>query len=121
MPCITPEEVRTGPNTVGRAWCVFADGGGYNCEVVYELGEDLPDDREWWLLKIASWIVEWGPPRDVAFTRQPSDRCVRIEFNFGSLDSCREFRAREDYDLVVDGKLIVDAQIANQCEPFDST
>ncbi|AUX08854.1 hypothetical protein AArcSl_1221 [Halalkaliarchaeum desulfuricum] len=121
MPCISLEETQTGTNTADHARCIFPDGGEYNCEVVYDVGDDLPDDREWWLLKVTSWMVEWGPPRDVAFTRQPSDRCVRIEFNFDSLDNCREFRTREDHELIVDGDLIVDARIENRCEIPDPT
>lgn len=110
----------TDPDTAARTGCVFSGGGEYNCEVDYELGEDLPDDREWWLLLVTSWIVECGPPRDVAFTRRPGERRVRLEFSFDSLDDCRAFLAGQDYDLVVDGTLIVDAWIANRCEPFGS-
>ncbi|MDR5672411.1 hypothetical protein AArcCO_0634 [Halalkaliarchaeum sp. AArc-CO] len=106
----------TGPDTADRTGCVFSGDGEYNCQIVYEMGEDLPDDREWWLLQVISWMVEWGPPRDIAFTRHPGERRVRIEFSFDSLDDCRAFIAGEDYDLVVDGELIVDARVENRCQ-----
>ena len=109
-----------GPDSATRTDCVFSGDGKYNCEVGYELGDDLPDDREWWLLLVTSWMIEWGPPRDVAFTRYPAERRVLIEFSFDSLDDCRAFLAGEDYDLVVDGQLIVDARVENRCVPFES-
>lgn len=100
-----------------RLCLVFADGGEHDCEVVYELGGGSPDDREWWLLEVVSWIVERGAAQDVEFIRSSDDDTIRIEFRFDSIAACRRFRERGSHEIVVDGERVVDARIVSRCEP----
>ncbi|MEF8780931.1 MAG: hypothetical protein V5A46_09665 [Haloferacaceae archaeon] len=116
MPCTAPGSGPPVSEGLDRSQLAAISDEAYRCEVLYDVGDGSKSDREWWLLKITSWMVERGSVSDVTFTRSPDDSSLRVEFCFERPHDCRRFRDRESHKLVVDGERIVGSQVVSRCD-----